>query len=140
LLSQSLLSTIGNILVLVKREEVLRISGWISAVVIITSIVYGASVSLIAIAQFYSLGFVALVLPYHLFFVYIKVLKFPYRTMLYFWGPNILFSIAIWFTCVYGWELLRFVLLIGFFSVMLMNARTEIANMLLMVKSYFKRL
>jgi O-antigen/teichoic acid export membrane protein len=137
-LSQSLLSTIGNILVLMKREEVLRISGWISAAVIIAGIVYGASVSLLAIAQFYSLVFIAVVLPYHLFFVYIKVLKFSARSIILFWGSNILFSLAIWFTCFYNLELVRIILLILFLMVMMINARTEIGRTIMLINNNLK--
>jgi O-antigen/teichoic acid export membrane protein len=138
LLSQSLLSTIGNILVLVKKEEILRISGWISAAAILTGIIYGATISLLAIAQFYSLVFIAVVLPYHLFFVYIRVLKFSRGTMLMFWGPNILFSLAIWFTCYYDQPLLRLVLLVLFLIVMLFNARNEITRTILLINNNLK--
>lgn len=137
-LSQSLLSTIGNILVLMKREEVLRISGWISAAVIISGIVYGASVSLLAIAQFYSLVFIAVVLPYHLFFVYIKVLRFPPASIILFWGTNILFSLAIWFTCFYNLELLRIILLFLFLIVMMFNARSEISRTIMLINNNLK--
>lgn len=143
LLSQSLLSTVGNILVLVKREEVLRISGWISAAIIVSAIAAGASVSLIAIAQYYSLAFIVLVLPMQLFYVYIHTLKFPAKTMLAFWGPNILFSLALWFTVYFQLELPRLILLIAFFITMVFNAREEIAKMIIMMsnnfKPYFKR-
>jgi O-antigen/teichoic acid export membrane protein len=138
LLSQSLLSTIGNILVLMRREEVLRISGWISAAVILSGIIYGASISLVAIAQFYSLVFIAVVLPYHLFFVYIKVLKFSPGTMFSFWGPNILFSLALWFTCYYHLELIRIILLILFLIVMIYNARNEVTKTALLISSNLK--
>ena len=137
-LSQSLLSTIGNILVLMKREEVLRISGWISAAVIISGIAFGATLSLLAIAQFYSLVFIAVVLPYHLFFVYIKVLKFPPASIISFWGSNILFSLAIWFTCFYNLELLRIILLILFLIVMMFNARTEIGRTIMLINNNLK--
>ena len=137
-LSQSLLSTIGNILVLMKREEVLRISGWISAAVIISGIAFGATLSLLAIAQFYSLVFIAVVLPYHLFFVYIKVLKFPPASIISFWGSNILFSLAIWFTCFYNLELLRIILLVLFLIVMMFNARTEIGRTIMLINNNLK--
>lgn len=138
LLSQSLLSTVGNILVLVKKEEVLRISGWVSAAVIITSIFYGASISLLAIAQFYSLGFIVVVLPFHLFYVYINALKFPLKSMLGFWGPAILFSLGIWLTCYYNLELIKIVLLLLFFSVMIFNARAEIIRMIFLISNNLK--
>ena len=138
LLSQSLLSTVGNILVLVKKEEVLRISGWISAVVIISAIAFGASKSLLSIAQFYSLAFIIIVLPVHLFYVYIKTLRFPVKTMLLFWAPNILFSLALWFSCYYHAELFKIILLFGFFTVMIFNARTEVLKTFVLLSNNFK--
>jgi O-antigen/teichoic acid export membrane protein len=139
LLSQSLLSTVGNILVLVKKEEVLRISGWLSALAIISGIGYGASVSVLGIAQYYSLAFIVLVLPINLFYVYVNTLKFPMRTMLLFWGPKILYSLAIWFTCFYHLELWRLVLLVIFFMTMLWNSRLEIGKLATMLNNNFTR-
>ena len=125
-------------MVLMRKEEILRISGWISAGVIISGIVYGASISLLAIAQYYSLVFIAVVLPYHLFFVYIRVLKFSPGTMISFWGPNILFSLAIWFSCYYDLEQLRIVLLMLFLIVMVFNARGEVSKTLLLINNNLK--
>lgn len=137
LLSQSLLSTVGNILVLVKKEEVLRISGWLSAVAIIAGIGYGATISVLGIAQFYSLSFIVLVLPMQLFYVYVNSLKFSTREMLLFWGPKILYSLAIWITCYFHMEVWRAVLLVIFFLTMLWNARSEIGKLLAMVNDNF---
>jgi len=137
LLSQSLLSTVGNMLVLVKREEVLRISGWLSAVAILSGIVYGAFISMLGIAQFYSLAFIVLVLPLNLFYVYVNTLKFPLKTMLLFWGPKILFSVGIWLTCYYNNELARVILLVLFFLSMLWNSRFEIGKLATILNNYF---
>lgn len=139
LLSQSLLSTVGNILVLMKREEVLRISGWISAAIIVSAIATGASISLIAIAQLYSLSFIVLVLPMQLFYVYINVLKFPAKTMIAFWGPNILYSLALWLTCYYRLELLKLILLLLFFATMVFNARQEFTRMIMLINTNLKQ-
>jgi O-antigen/teichoic acid export membrane protein len=137
LLSQSLLSTVGNILVLVKKEEVLRISGWLSALAIITGIVFGSTISLLAIAQFYSLSFILLVLPLNLFYVYVHTLKYPMRTMLLFWGPKILCSAGLWLTCFYNMEILRVVLLVVFLMSMLWNSRSDIGKLMLLVSNNF---
>jgi O-antigen/teichoic acid export membrane protein len=138
LLSQSLLSTVGNILVLVKKEEVLRISGWISAAIIVSAIAFGASRSLLSIAQFYSFAFIVLVLPMHLVYVYIKTLEFPVKTMLSFWGPNILFSLALWFCCYYNADLIKMILLGCFFSVMIFNARAEVLKTFVLLSNNLK--
>lgn len=133
LLSQSLTSTVGNMLVLIKREEVLRISGWISAVAIISGIVYGAFHSLLAIAQFYSLAFIVLVLPLNLFYIFVHTMKFPLSTMLMFWVPNILFSLAIWFACYYDLANVKPLLLLGFLLAMVWNGRAEIGKIAVFV-------
>ncbi|MBA4166736.1 MAG: oligosaccharide flippase family protein [Chitinophagaceae bacterium] len=138
LLSQSLSSTVGNMLVLIKREEVLRISGWLSAVAIIAGIVYGAFHSLVSIAQFYSLAFIVLVLPLNLFYIFVHTMKFPLKTMLLFWGPNILFSLAIWFTCYYGLGQAKLLLLVAFFLTMLLNARSEISQIFVLLRVQYK--
>ncbi len=137
LLSQSLLSTVGNILVLVKREEVLRISGWLSALAIITGIAIGSTISLVAIAQCYSLAFIILVLPMQLFYVYVKTLRFSLRQMLLFWGTKILFSLAIWLACFFHMDVLKIVLLVLFFFTMLWDAKEEIGKLITMVNNNF---
>ena len=137
LLSQSLSSTVGNMLVLIKREEVLRISGWLSAVAIIGGIVYGAFHSLLSIAQFYSLAFIVLVLPLNLFYIFIHTMKFPRNKMLLFWGPNILFSLALWLACYFGLEQLKWLLLAAFFLVMLLNARSEISKVFVFLRAQY---
>ncbi|MBS7562843.1 oligosaccharide flippase family protein [Mucilaginibacter sp. Bleaf8] len=130
LLSQSLLSTVGNMLVLVEREEVLRISGWIGAAAMISGICYGASISMVAIAQFYSLTFIVVVLPVNLFYVYIKALGFSAKTMTFFWGPNILLSLGLWFSCYYHMDVLKMCLLFAFFVNMLIGSRIELVKIL----------
>lgn len=105
--SQTLLSTTGNVLVLAGKEKQLRISGWVGAIVMICGISYGAVHSMVAIAQFYSLSFVAFVLPYNLFYVFLKTLKFPTKEMVMFWGPIIIVSCSIWMACYFEIESLK---------------------------------
>jgi len=139
LLSQSLSSTFGNILVLLKKEKVLRINGWLSAVAVISGIVYGAFHSLLAIAQFYSLAFIVLVLPLNVFYVFVYAMKFPLKTMLQFWVPNILLSLGIWFSCYYNMEQAKLLLLLAFSLSMVLNARTELLKILQLLKDRLKK-
>lgn len=123
--SQSLLSTTGNILVLLEKEPVMRISGWVSAVATIAGIVYGAFHSLVAIAQFYSLAFIVVVLPFNLFYLFVNALGFGKREMLLFWGPVIGLSLLIWLGCFWGSEGGKMAGISGLLLLVLWHAKTE---------------
>ncbi|WP_069659967.1 oligosaccharide flippase family protein [Arcticibacter eurypsychrophilus] len=114
---QSLLSTTGNILVLLNKEKKLMISGWVSAFFTIAGISIGAYYSLVGIAQFYSLSFILFVLPFNMIFIFYKALAFNLRQLLLFWLPVILLSLGIWFACFYD----QFELKLFFLFLMLIN-------------------
>lgn len=126
LFSQSLLSTIGNMLVLLEKERVLRIAGWISAAATIGGIVAGTFVSLTGIAQFYSLAFIVLVLPYNAVFVFVKAFDFDRRVMLWFWLPVVLASLLVWTGCYFEKENLRVLGVLTLLLITLFQTRTEL--------------
>lgn len=99
LFSQSLLSTTGSLLVLFEKERTMVLSGWVGTVATTGGILYGASVSIVGIAQFYSLAFVLFVLPFNLFYLFIGTFRFPRREMLLFWLPVIGISLQLWASC-----------------------------------------
>ena len=99
LFSQNLLSTTGGLLVLFEKEKVMMVSGWISAAVTSGAILYGAGISLVGIAQFYSLAFILFVLPFNLYYLFIGAFNFPKRQMHLFWLPIIVLSLFIWQAC-----------------------------------------
>lgn len=134
--SQSLLSTTGNILVLFEKEPVMRISGWVSAVATIGGIVYGAFTSLLSIAQFYSLAFIAVVLPFNLFYLFIKALRFNKREMLTFWLPVIGTSLIIWVACYFESQNGKIVGMLLLFLLVLQHVRTE---MQAPIQNFFNR-
>ncbi len=102
ILSQPMLSTVGNILILEGKERSLMLSGWVGSIFLITGIVIGANISLLAIAKYYSLGFLLLVLPFNITYIYIKSLGFTPKTVLMFWCPVLLTSLLLWVACVYN--------------------------------------
>lgn len=128
--SQSLLSTVGNILVLVKKEDVLRKSGWLGAVIMISAICIGARYSINAIAQFYSLSFILIILPFNIFYIYIRTLKFGVRQMLLFWTPIVIFSFVIWLGCVYHAEYLKLGALSLLLVALVLNSAIDIKKLL----------
>ncbi len=136
LFSQSLLSTTGNILVLLEKEPVMRLSGWFSAVATIGGIVYGACHSLTAIAQFYSLAFIIVVLPFNLFYLFIGALRFNKKEMLWFWVPIIVASATVWAGCFFESERGKLAGVLLLFLPVLQHVRTEMRTHL---SSFFNK-
>jgi O-antigen/teichoic acid export membrane protein len=125
-LSQPLLSTIGNFLVLQGKEKTLMYSGWITSIFIVGSIIFGAMFSMIAMVQAYSLCFLIIVLPYNIVFVYYRVLKFDALMLLKFWGPVLSLSFGIWMGCYLNSPLLKLGSISLLLISLLVSSRTEI--------------
>lgn len=139
LYSQALLSTTGNMLVLQGKEKALMYSGWISAFFLIGGITIGAYYSLNAIAQYYSFCFIVFVLPFNLFYIFYYSLKISIRKLGYFWGPIILISIGLWYSCYSSNETLKFYLLITLFINIFINLKEEIKNLYSSISSRIKK-
>lgn len=126
ILTQSLLSTTGSILVLQGKEKTLMYSGWVGAVLLIAGIVIGSMYSLEAIAQLYSLFFISLVLPFNIYYVFFKNLGFSAKQLLYFWLPIVALSLLSWVACYFensAWK----TLFVAFFCInTIYSSRCEI--------------
>ena len=105
--TQSLLSTAGHLLILYKKERSFMISGWVSAFFLITFIVLGATVSLEAIAQLYSLAFIVFVLLLNVFYIYIWNLGMRKGRVYAFWLPKMIFSLLVWLCLYFKQDYLR---------------------------------
>lgn len=136
--SQPLLSSVGNVLVLEGKEKMLMYSGWIGAFFTISSICFGAYFSLIAIVQYYALGFIILVLPFNVVFVYYHVLKFEPKMLFAFWCPIILISLGIWISCFLNQRVWLEVCIFVMFVVMLGNSYTDLSNLIKKLKVIMK--
>jgi O-antigen/teichoic acid export membrane protein len=99
ILTQTLFSTLGTVLMIEKHEKVLMYSGWVGAVCMVGGIVYGLFISLTAIAAFYALSYIVLVLPFNLIYVIHYKLKFRKLTRLLL--PQIILSVLIWISIYY---------------------------------------
>jgi teichuronic acid exporter len=93
-MTQTLNSTLGNLLILENKEKTLMISGWIGSALLITGIVFGTTISLTAIAAFYALSFIVLVLPFQI--IYIYKIKLGYSGIFKYWIPKIVICLLIW--------------------------------------------
>jgi len=94
-LTQTLVSTLASIMVLQKLEKHLMYTGWINAVFMVSGIIFGATISLTAIAAFYSLSYIVLVLPLYIFYIFNYKLRINMQ-VLKFWLPKLFLSIFIW--------------------------------------------
>ena len=121
--TQSLLSTSGHLLILYKKERAFMISGWISAVFLIGFIVLGATISLEAIAQFYSLSFIVFVLLLNVFYIYIKNLQLNRKKVYAFWLPKMLLSLLIWLCLYFKQDYLRNIAVAVFSVYVLLSGR-----------------
>jgi len=136
ILTQPLLSTIGNFLVLQGKDKVLMYSGWITSAFIVGSIIFGAFFSMMGMVQAYSLCFLLIVLPYNIIFVYYKELQFDAKILFRFWFPLLSLSIGIWLGCFLGIPVLKHAsIALLFLSVLLSSAR-EIKALLSKARSY----
>jgi len=117
--------------VLLEKEQVMRISGWLSAVATISGIVFGVLTSLTAIAQFYSLAFIVVVLPFNLFYLFVNALHFPKREMYFFWIPIIVVSLMIWLSCYFTHENGKALSVFALFLLVAWHVKTELGQYVL---------
>ena len=135
--TQTLLSTVGQLLILKGKEREYMISGWVSALFLVGGIVFGATISLIGIAQFYALSFLLLVLIFNVFYIYIRALKFNAYNVIWFWLPKIIMSLLIWISIFFNMPLVKHVLLTLLFFSIVFEGRNEIFKIGIKAKLYF---
>ncbi|MGN6394310.1 MAG: oligosaccharide flippase family protein [Mucilaginibacter sp.] len=128
--TQTLLSTVGQLLLLQEKEREYMISGWVGAFFLVASIVIGAFFSLIRIAQFYSFAFIAIVLSFNVIYLYVKTLNFNARSVILFWGSKILISILLWLAIYLNYLYMKIDLLALLFFYLLYDGRREVSKIL----------
>jgi teichuronic acid exporter len=137
--TQTMLSTVGQLLILTGKERAFMISGWVGAVFLVGGIVFGATVSLVGIAQFYALGYLLLVLIFNVVYVYIKTLKFNVSNILVFWLPKIVLSLILWLAIFFNINVLKLLTLFVLFLSILFESRKEISTVILKVKHKYNQ-
>ncbi len=97
-LSQTLISTTGNIFILFRKENVLMYVGIVSAAIMVGAIILGSLFSVLDIARFYTLSYLVFIIPINLVYGFGKTFGFELRKVLKFWGPKLLLSCIILFS------------------------------------------
>ena len=124
-MTQTLISTLGSIMVVQKEERSLMYAGWVGAAFMVIGIVFGATISLNGIAAFYSLAYILLVLPFNV--IYIIKSKLRFISSLYiFWLPKIILSIIMWLAIYNNLHWLLISGLLIWVALTFANARIEI--------------
>jgi teichuronic acid exporter len=133
LFSQPLLSTIGNFLVLQGKEKSLMYSGWVTSTFIILAILFGSMYSMMAIVQSYALCFILLVLPYNIYFVYYRVLKFDAKLLFRFWFPVVGISLGIWVSCFFDLPTLKYGFILILLTYLILSSLKELKGLIQMI-------
>jgi teichuronic acid exporter len=129
ILTQTLTSTLGNLLVVQKEEKILMFTGWINSAFMVTGIIIGSFFSLVSIAAFYSLAYIVLVLPFSIIYVFIIRLRFR-KGVFAFWVPRIFLSAVMWVAIYINfYDLLLFAIII-WMLIVFWNSRTEINSII----------
>ncbi|HVU56184.1 MAG TPA: oligosaccharide flippase family protein [Puia sp.] len=121
--TQALLSTSGHLLILYKKERAFMICGWITALFLISFIVFGATISLEGIAQFYSLSYIVFVILLNVFYIYIKSLGLNKKRVYAFWFPKVVLSLLLWLCLYFRLDYLRNVMMAVFSIYVLISGR-----------------
>jgi len=121
--TQSLVSTSGHLLILYKKEKAFMICGWITALFLISFIIFGATISLEGIAQFYSLSYIVFVILLNVFYIYVKTLGLNKKRVYRFWFPKVALSLALWFCLYFRLDYLQNVMIAVFVIYLLISGR-----------------
>lgn len=95
ILMQTMNSTMGNMYLLFKKENLLFRLGLVSNAVLISAIAFGAYNSMLDIARYYSLSFILFVIPLNLYYGYMKVFGYSFFDVFRFWAPKLFFALLI---------------------------------------------
>ncbi len=109
---QTLITTTGHIFILLEREKTFMHVGIVSAIIMVSSIVFGAFFSMKMIAIAYTTGYVLINVPLYLYFGFYKTFGFTFSHILKFWLPKLLFGFTILIAEFTNFNILIYVLVV----------------------------
>lgn len=131
-MTQTLTSTLGSVMIMENKEKYMMYAGWIGGAFMVAGIIFGSTISLKAIAAFYALSYLALVLPFYIFFIVKKKLNYNY-SLWRFWIPKFVLSIIIWIGIYNALPFLLIPALCTWIFAVLFEARSELKKVLSIV-------
>ncbi len=127
-MTQTLLSTLGNLMVVEQKERALMYAGWVGSVCLVAGIIFGAVISLTAIAAFYALAFIVLVLPFNIIYLMRNKLKFV-TCIASFWVPKFILSLVLWIAIYNSFFLLLISVICLWTALVIWDARFELIRL-----------
>jgi len=140
IMSRTIISTTGNIYVLFNKEKLLFIVGAVSAALIVGAIVWGALQSPLHVAQYYSLCYLALIIPIQVIFGFILSFGFNIKTMFQFWMPKLICLTGMWFSIWQDYSTITSVLMAAYLLHLLHFQRKEIMQVSRFTYNKFNKL
>lgn len=125
--SQSLISTIGYVLILERKERLLMYSGWLSAIFLVAGIFYGVKQSLPATAAWYAFAFVFVIFGYNIL-IFFKELNHEVRYIITFWLPKYVMSWFLWLSIFFEIPTMLYITISVYFVHLVANTYSELIN------------
>ena len=92
---QTLISTTGHIYILLEREKTFLYIGAVSAFLMVAAIIFGSFYSVKMIAISYTICYMAIIVPLHLYIGFVKTFGFSWSYIIKFWLPKITLGILL---------------------------------------------
>jgi teichuronic acid exporter len=128
ILTQTLNSTTGNIFILYNKENILMKIGIPTNLAIIAAIALGSVFSMVHILRFYSLVFIAIDIPFVMYYGFKKSFGFENKVILQFWVPKVLLSVFLVISVWIGLTWLTMILMALYLVHLIMNQKDDITK------------
>ncbi|WP_210486298.1 oligosaccharide flippase family protein [Rufibacter aurantiacus] len=124
ILTQGLVTTVGNIYYLLGKEKMNFYVGAVNAILMIAFIGIGAFFSVKDIVRVYALGYLLVNVPVNLYFGFVKSFGYDFQFIVRFWMPKIILSLLILFALWVGMYKALPILLLVYFTYLIVKNRS----------------
>lgn len=111
ILIHTMIQTMDDLFKLYRKEHQLLIISFVSATIMIIAIALGSMVSALRVAQYLTLFYLAVIMPFQLIYGFILTLGYSTGKILTFWGPKLILSNALLYAIWNHLFLLKIILL-----------------------------
>jgi O-antigen/teichoic acid export membrane protein len=129
IMCKTMLASTTNVYILLGEEKLNMIIGSISAVTMIVAIVAGAFISLRYVAFMHALAYIAFVLPVNVYWGFYKAIGYPFKFIIRFWLPKVLFFLCLLFSIHENQKTLSVIFLLAYFLHILFLQRKNIKRL-----------
>jgi O-antigen/teichoic acid export membrane protein len=126
---QTLLSTAGNIYLLMEKERTFMYIGVFTAFLMVAAIIVGSFYSVLSIAIFYTICFIVLIVPIHLYVGFYKTFNYSVKYIMKFWMPKLILGFLLVVALLLEQRLMLFILLSIYLIHILFYQRKDIQKL-----------